>query len=60
MCAKRLTVTAAILKPMPEDFASPALSPVDVADWRIRTYDLYHRVRLEQFVTTIHEKEKSE
>lgn len=30
---------------MPDEFSLPAISPVDVADWRIRTFDLYARVR---------------
>ena len=30
---------------MPDEFALPALSSIDVADWRIRTFDLYARVR---------------
>ena len=30
---------------MTDEFTLPAISPVDVADWRIRTYDLYARVR---------------
>ncbi len=30
---------------MSDEFSLPAISPVDVADWRIRTYDLYARVR---------------
>lgn len=30
---------------MSEEFALPVISPSDVADWRIRTFDLYARVR---------------
>lgn len=30
---------------MSDEFSLPAISPVDIADWRIATFDLYARVR---------------
>jgi uncharacterized protein (DUF1684 family) len=35
-----------ILNNMSDDFALPALSPLDVADWRIRTFALYELARI--------------
>lgn len=32
--------------PMPDEFLLPAISPVDIADWRIKTFDLYARARM--------------